>query len=771
MLIIVESPAKAKTISKIVGSKYEVKASVGHIRRISDAKKSKDGNTYEINGIDIEHGFTPIYEVDEAKKKVVSEIKQLAKKHDKIYFATDFDREGEAISWHLADVLGIKAKDYEKIERLEFHEITSKAINEALANPKKLRMSLVVAQKARQVLDKLVGYKVSPLLWKVLAKNNLSAGRVQSPALKLVVDREKEITNFKPEIFWQAKGLFGSNVTTVLKTDYNQQNPSLKEKSDTLITENNLDYLYLSLDSYKNQAVDKIKDKKILDQVLKNISDNLKYSVSDYKTKNLNISPKAPFITSTIQQSASSNLGYNPKKTMMLAQKLYEGIEIDGTPTALITYMRTDSTNLSADAIDDIRQLIKNEYSEALPDKPINYSKKSKNAQEAHEAIRPISVKLHPEELKSKLDSDLYNLYKLIWKQTVACQMSPETKEIVNIKVKNVDNFTFNGTVSWTIKPGYKLLYPEQITTRPKNLDVKQDQEFWLDTFELYQKSTQPPARFSQASLIKELESLGIGRPSTYASIITTLYDREYVANAEGSKTSITPTNLGIKTIEVLEKYLPDLISSSLTARMEDKLDQIANTEYSKVEDQYQETMNFFWTPLKTEVEKVTGGQSKVDFGSFRATKTDQKCPICNSEMELKMGRFGDYLQCLGNVDHKFKANFKEIEVALAQAKIDFSNQVIGHKCTECGKDLVVRVSASTLNPYIACPDYKVGNKHTVMAVNYGACPECLKHGRDGLLIKKKAFRGSSYIGCSLAKEVCGYIQKKQTIEEPVIKQ
>ncbi|MGL4759749.1 MAG: type I DNA topoisomerase [Patescibacteria group bacterium] len=743
MLIIVESPAKAKTISKIVGKEYTVKASVGHIRKISDDKKTKDGRPLEINGIDIDNQFSAIFEVDPKKKEVVSELKKLAKTEKEILFATDFDREGEAISWHLSEVLGIKDKT--TIKRLEFHEITAKAINEALANPKPLRMHLVEAQKARQVLDKLVGYKVSPLLWRSMGKNNLSAGRVQSPALKLLVDREKEILAFVPEEFWLVKGIFGSNVDNLVIN--NSTEIELKDNENTLL-ENGI---YLQLNKYKGEKLDKLSNYDVVKNLLDDITLVREYVISSMTTKNMTTKPKAPFTTSTLQQAASSKLGYVPKITMSLAQKLYEGVDIDGHPTALITYMRTDSVNLSEDALRDIRDLITSDYTQALTPSIIKYSSKAKNAQEAHEAIRPTNVKLKPEQVRAKLSPELFKLYDLIWRQTIACQMKEEKRQSLTVELQNKNQVLFSGSVSWTVEPGYKVLFPELISRKPENIDFAEGQKLNLNTLNMFQKFTQPPSRFSQASLIKELEELGIGRPSTYATIISTLIDREYVEKGSSMK----PTLLGMKIAELLDKFLPNLTSATLTANLENKLDEIANGK-----ENYLHTLEFFWEPLKAKVEEEMKhtGEIRKEFTTF---KTDEKCPECGSSMELKLGRFGDYFQCEKTIEHKFPKNYREYNAALDAARIQYASQTEGKKCEECGEQLIVRVSKSTLNPYIACPKYTVGNKHSILPVNFGPCPECAQNGRQGVLVKRKGFRGSSFIGCSLDKETCGYIEKK----------
>jgi DNA topoisomerase I len=749
MLIIVESPAKAKTISRIVGNKYVVKASVGHIRGLSDSKKTKDGRSLEINGIDIENDFSPIYEVDDGKKQVVNELKKLAAAaKDGILFATDADREGEAISWHLAEVLGIKDKS--KIKRLEFHEITEKAIKEAIANPRLLNLQLVSAQQARQVLDKLVGYKLSPVLWNTMSNFKLSAGRVQSPALHLICEREKEILNFKPEEYWEILGDFNPNKTLESKQNWQIETTDPEEEKQKIDKDS-----LLKLHKLKGA---KLPETIISKEELLRLTDNLhnftEYKVLEIEEKLEKSSPRAPFITSTLQQSASSRLGLAPKLTMQLAQKLYEGIDIDGHPTALITYMRTDSTNLSGEAISAARKFIEKNYPKYLPKSPRVYKSKSRNAQEAHEAIRPVNIALTPASLQSKLDPRMWKLYDLIWKQTVASQMTEEIRKRLSFTLQNTRKDEFTGSVAWTIEPGFKVVTGENYDTEEKSY-YKKDETLFLQEVFYFQKFTKPPSRFSPASLIKKLEDLGVGRPSTYASIISTLQDREYV---ETKQNVMYPSSLGMKINDLLTENFSLVTSPELTAKMEEQLDEV-----SRGEKDYKAVLNDFWWGFKQDVETKSGIITQ-DKNKYKSSSTDVKCPTCQSEMELRIGRFGEYYQCLTHKEHIFAKNFREYEVALKEAREKFADQVKGKACDLCGKDLIVRVSKSSLKPYLACAEYKVGNKHTVMPVNFGPCPKCAEEGRkgkkQGVLVEKKAFRGKSFIGCSLAKDVCGYVQK-----------
>jgi len=748
MLIIVESPAKAKTIAKIVGNKYQVKASVGHIRRISNDRKLPDGTKLEINGIDIDHDFHPIFEVDEDKKKVVSEIRKLGKEaKDGILFATDEDREGEAISWHLAEVLKI---DPTKVKRLVFHEITDKAIKKALASPRPLDLKMVSAQQARQVLDKLVGYKLSPVLWSVMNNNKLSAGRVQSPALRIICEREKEILSFIPEEYWEINGKFESEAIIKDKFALNYITGD-EEKTTFKKLQQEDDLAWLKLTAVKGQKVPStITEKAQVESLLSGISDNLQFTVTDTDESTEFSRTKPPFITSTLQQTASSRLGFTPKVTMSLAQKLYEGVTINGHPQALITYMRTDSVNLSQESLDAAREFIGTKYPQFLPEKPKFYKSKSKNAQEAHEAIRPIDPLLTPDKVKNFLDPSLFRLYDLIWKRTIASQMTDEIRNRLSFTLENQVLDKFQGSTAWTLEAGFKIVWdPSSITSKPDKFNLKADQIVYLHQLAAMQNFTNPPSRFSPASLIKKLEELGIGRPSTYASIISTLTDRNY---AEILQNIIHPTTLGMKVSDLLTDNFTEVTSNTMTAEMEENLDKI-----SRGESNYVQVLSEFWKVFKAHVE-----QQSPKIGEFKSqyqtTQTDVLDPVHGTPMLLKVGRFGEYYQNPDYPEIMYPKNFREVEQAEVEARKQFADQVVGKKCEECGKPLIVRVSKSSLNPYIACPDYKVGNKHTVMSVNYGPCPKCSEEGRDGVLIKKTS-RGRSYFSCSLDKKICGYTE------------
>jgi DNA topoisomerase I len=762
MLIIVESPAKAKTISKIVGSKYKVQASVGHIRRITDDSKTTDGRKLEINGIDIEKDFTPIFQVDEAKKDVVKTLKALAKGETEILFATDSDREGEAISWHLAEILGVK--DMSKVKRLEFHEITSKAILNAIANPRPLDIDLVEAQKARQVMDKLVGYKLSPVLWTAMSNYKLSAGRVQSPALRIICEREKEIQNFVPTEYWSIRGVFEAQGKSTKKTEILQivpQNDSKRSEIKKKL-ESNMLALDLKL-TQGNKLPDPIADRKSVDSITTSIVTDTLFTISEVKNGFETNQTRPPFITSSLQQAASSRLGFNPKMTMQMAQKLYEGIDIDGSPTALITYMRTDSVTLSADFIEGARKFIKQKYSEFLPEKPKYYKSKSKNAQEAHEAIRPTDAMRTPQSLQGKIDPKMLKLYDLIWRQTIACQMTDEKREKISFELNNSHSDTFRGSVAWTISLGWKALLSEEVQdlSHLKTYFVKGG-KFDLSELFCIQSFTEPPSRYSSASLIKKLEELGIGRPSTYASIISTLQDRQYV---EEAKSSMQPTLLGMKVNDILTDNFEVVTGAKMTADMENSLDEI-----SRGEKKYLEVLQGFWGDFKNQVETKMP-EIKAKSQDYKTSTTDQKCFICGAEMAQKIGPFGQFYQCQDVKAHMFPLNYLEYKAKLDEVEVLYKDQLKGKKCKECGKDMIIRVSKGSLKAYIACAEYKVGNKHTVTDITFGDCPKCKEEGRKGkkaghLVIKSsKKFGKKEFLACNLPIKECGYIQKEKKAE------
>lgn len=577
-LLIVESPAKSKTISKYLGGDYKVVASVGHIRDLPKSNKK---------AIDIEGGFIPHYEISKGKERVVEEIKSLAKKADEILLATDPDREGEAIAWHLSELIknGI---DKSKIKRVTYHEITKEAIEEALKHPRKIDENLKEAQEARRVLDRLVGYDLSGLIWKKV-RYGLSAGRVQSPALRIIMEREREIRNFKPEDFW---------VITA----------KLSNKSS-------IDMLFICSEEPKTASeAERIVEK----------GKNGKWKIVDITETEVKRSPRPPFITSTLQQAASSRLGFSPSRTMIIAQKLYEA--------GHITYMRTDSTNLSQNAIDQIRNVVESKYGKDLFQLRL-FSKKTKNAQEAHEAIRPTRLEKtnvgHTDEQKK--------LYNLIWSRTVASQMRDavliRTRIEANIEEKDIPNFASSG--QRVIFEGWFKADPRARGEDIELPKIEKDENLELKNIESERKQTQPPNRYSEAGLVKELEKRGIGRPSTYASIIKTLIDREYVIK---DNKALVPTDTGDVVSTFLENNFDYYISDNFTAEMEDKLDLIAEGKAS-----YEKTLKDFYSPFLKEIKSKEKINKLTTLGE---ADKNYKCPICGNNMVIKLGRSGKFLSC-----------------------------------------------------------------------------------------------------------------------------
>lgn len=573
-LLIVESPAKAKTISKYLDGKFTVKASVGHIRDLPKSNKK---------AIDIEGGFIPHYEISPGKEEVVSEIKSLAKKADEVILATDPDREGEAIAWHIAEAAGLKNP-----KRVVFHEITKEAILEAMEHPRGIDQNLRYAQEARRVLDRLVGYDLSGLIWKKV-RYGLSAGRVQSPALRIIMEREREIRAFKSHPFWV--------ITADMKT---------KGKID------------LALTCSKEPT-----DKKEVDDIIAKAKKH-DWEITDIEETTVNRSPRAPFITSTLQQAASSRLGFTPSRTMMIAQRLYEA--------GHITYMRTDSTNLSKVALGQIAHVVEEKYGKNYLQFR-TYAKKSKNAQEAHEAIRPSYITTEV----AGLNEEQKKLYKLIWQRTVASQMADaellRTKIIANITTDKIPEFQANG--SRVIFPGWLTADQDARGEDVELPKLGKGDELDLKEIRSEEKSTQPPPRYSEAGLIKELEKRGIGRPSTYASIIRTIEERGYV---EKENKALKPTDTGDVVSSFLEENFMEYINDSFTAEMEDSLDDIASGQ-----KEYLATLKKFYTPFLKEVKAKEKTAKITTLGDADAK---YKCPKCSSDMVIKLGRNGKFLSC-----------------------------------------------------------------------------------------------------------------------------
>ena len=590
-LIIVESPTKAKTITRFLGDDFLVESCHGHIRDLPKGKL----------GVETEKDFQPQYVIPTAKRKIVNKLKKLGEKADKIYFATDEDREGEAIAWHLDYIL--KSKN---TYRISFHEITQEAIEQALKNPGQIDANLVDAQQARRILDRLVGYKLSPLLWKKIVKG-LSAGRVQSPAVRLIVEREKEIEKFKPQEYWSIEA-------------------ELEAKQETF-------WARLIKKDDKNLDKLEIKTQKQAQEIIKDL-EKAEYQIIDIRKKQINKSPLPPFITSTLQQQANKRLGFSAKQTMMIAQQLYEGISLNKkSAIGLITYMRTDSLNLSEKFLKQSQSFIKKSYGGRYCQKHV-YKTKSKTAQEAHEAIRPTDCQNTPEEIAKYLNKNQLKLYDLIWRRAVASQMSKQILDSTAVDIK-AEQYVFRANGLGIKFDGWAKIYPEK---QKENYlpELKIDQKLELKQLKPDQHFTEPPPRYSEASLIKALEEYGIGRPSTYAPIISTIQTRNYV---QKEQKRFKPTQIGVLVNDLLVKHFFDIVDYQFTAQMEDDLDQIAQGKKD-----YLKMLNNFYQPF---IKNLTMKEQKID-KKFTDEQTDQKCPQCNEPLIIKMGRFGKFLACTG---------------------------------------------------------------------------------------------------------------------------
>lgn len=640
-LVIVESPTKSKTIGRFLGKNYTVKASMGHLR---DLPKSQFG-------VDVDHDFEPKYINIRGKGDLIKELKTLAKKADKIYLATDPDREGEAIAWHLGYLLGV---DPESNCRISFHEITPHAVKEAIKHPAAIDMDKVDAQQTRRILDRIVGYKLSPLLWRKIAKG-LSAGRVQSVAVKIICDRQKEIDAFEPQDYWT------SSVTlTADKPSHKFTAEVTKKEGKKLVIH--------------NEEEARTVTKELLNQ---------SYAVASSAVKDRIRRPIAPFTTSSLQQEAVKRLNFTTKKTMMLAQQLYEGIALEKrTPVGLITYMRTDSVHLASVAVAEIRNYIGEVYGDAyLPKKPNVYSSR-KNAQEAHEAIRPTSVMRTPDEVAPYLERDQLRLYRLIWERTVSCQMAPSVSEVTTLII-NGGPYELRASGSVVNFDGFLTLMDKKELAGEKTKKVPHLKEgtplTLISVDDAIQHFTEPPAYFTEATLVKELEEKGIGRPSTYATIIQTILSRGYVAK-EAKK--VMPTELGMTTIELLTQYFPNLIDVPFSAHMENELDAISEHKTKK-----ETVLKEFYGPFEKELEIA---DREIPVKPQEVIVSDVKCEKCGRMMVVKTGRHGKFLACPGFPEcRNTKPYYEKIGVA----------------CPLCGHDLIVR-KTKTGRTFYGCSHY-----------------------------------------------------------------
>ncbi|MGN0676714.1 MAG: type I DNA topoisomerase [Ruminococcus sp.] len=677
-LVIVESPAKAKTIQKYLGNGYEVIASMGHVR---DLPKSK-------LGVDTENGFQPQYVDMKGKEDVIKELKKHAKKCDKVYLATDPDREGEAISWHIAQMLKLDMNDN---NRVEFNEITKTGIQNGMSNPHKINIDLVNAQQARRILDRLVGYKLSPFLWKKV-KRGLSAGRVQSVAVRIVVERENEIRKFVPKEYWSVDAVFSA---------------SGKDFKASLV----------AVDGNKIDMPD--------GQFAHDILERLKgaeYAVTAVRKKVVKKQPSPPFITSTLQQDASRRLGFASKRTMKIAQELYEGVDIQGMgAVGLITYMRTDSLRISEEAQNSARDYIESVYGKSyLPATPKVYKSK-KNAQDAHEAIRPSIIDLTPSKVKSSLTDEQYKLYKLIWERFIACQMENALLDTVSVDIETCGcMFRASG---YSVKfDGFTVLYTESTDNDEENKKelppLSKGDKLVLKSLAGNQHFTQPPARYSEATLIKALEENGIGRPSTYAPTITTIISRLYVEH-EGKQ--LKPTNLGEVTTDLMKEHFKNIVDYKFTAQMESNLDCIEHGEKDWVKT-LDEFYSDFSDTLKKAEEAMEGKRVKVP-----DEETDEICEQCGKKMVIKYGPYGKFIACSGFPECK---NTKKI---IQETK---------GNCPLCGKKILVKKSKKGRSFY-GCEGFPECNFMTWNEPVEEKCPQCgnslFRKGRkNGKLVCEK---------------------------------
>ncbi len=636
-LVIVESPAKARTIGKFLGRGYTVKASVGHIRDLLRSQLS----------VDVENGFTPKYRVPNEKRPLVKELTKDVARAKEIYLATDADREGEAIAWHLMEATEM---DESRVQRVVFHEITKDAIAHAFANPRPVSINRVNAQQTRRILDRLVGYKISPLLWKRV-RSRTSAGRVQSVALKLVCDREDEINNFVSEEYWSIETLLA------------KQDASLSPKAKEFVAK----LTHINGKAFKLH--NKIETQKVVDALKK-----LPYVVKDVKRGERKRKAPAPFITSTLQQEASRKLGFGTRKTMRLAQQLYEGVELSsGERVGLITYMRTDSTNIAKQAQLEARAFIKEKYGEGLvPAKLPQHKTRDRKAQDAHEAIRPTQVHREPIAIKNVLSRDQYRLYTLIWSRFVASQMLAAVYETLRVDIK-AGEYLLRASGSILKFKGFLSVY-EETKDEDKGADesigvkipaLEKGEKVDMLKVMPNQHFTQPPPRFTEASLVKTLEEFGIGRPSTYATIISTIQDRGYVERAEKR---LHPTDLGLVVNGLVTDYFSEIVNVDFTAQLEENLDKIAWGEADWVD-----MLEKFYKPFEKALQTAEENMPKVEVGD---TPTGESCPKCGHDLVIKFGRFGKFIACSNFPDCRYTQPYVE---------------KIGVQCPKCGSDLVAR--------------------------------------------------------------------------------
>jgi len=696
-LVIVESPTKAKTISKFLGPKYKVLSSYGHIRDLPEKKM----------GIDIENNFAPQYIVNPKSEEKAEIIKKAAKSAEAVILASDEDREGEAIAWHLSEILGLKPQDK---NRIVFHEITKKAIEKALDSPRSINFDLVDAQQGRRVLDRLVGFELSPFLWDKI-RRGLSAGRVQSIALRIIAEREREIEKFKKEEFWTiAVALTKAKLSSSFEAALTHQNEKKIEEAITL---------KLFAGDYKTKK-SVIANKKTADEISAEL-EKAKYAVSEITKKEITRTPPAPFTTSTLQQAAINSLGFSAKVTMMLAQKLYE--------QGYITYMRTDSQNLSLESMLAAKKLIEKKFGPnyALPS-PRFYKTKSKGAQEAHEAIRPTNPSQTPDDLK-KLEDRQLRLYSLIWRRMVASQMQPAILNSVKVVIgakgaKN--NYTFQANGSTVKFDGYLKVYGAKMPVSENLLpDLKEKETLDLEKIIPTQKFTTPPPRYNEASLVRVMEEYGIGRPSTYAPTISTIIDRKYVEKNEEKK--LQPMEIGLLVNDLLVEHFPQIVDMRFTATIEEDFDEIASGKKKWVP-----VIKAFYDPFHKNLEAKSGEVKKEDL----LQKLGRQCPECGGDLIMKFGRFGKFIACMNYPTCKYTEKTAE------EQKEEDENS--GEVCEKCGAPMVVK--RGRFGAFLGCSKYP--ECKTIKSITKKTGVKCPKCG-EGDILERKSKKGRLFFGCS----------------------
>lgn len=690
-LIIVESPTKAKTISQFLGSGFTVLSSYGHMRDLPEKKL----------GIDVKNNFAPEYIIPERSKKNVANIEKASKKANTIILATDEDREGEAIAWHIMQVLSGKTDKTEnknpkpkEFQRIAFHEITKRAIEDALNNPRNVDMNLVNAQQARRILDRLVGYKLSPFLWKKVARG-LSAGRVQSVAVRLIVEKEREIQAFKAQEYW--------NINCVFEKDSMQFIGELSGHKDKKIGK-------LSISGEKEA------------QKIKNDLENQKFNIQKIEKKEVLKSPTPPFTTSTMQQSASSKMRFSAKQTMRLAQQLYEGIKINNEQVGLITYMRTDSLNLANDFLEKTQKFIVDSFGKDYGiGSPRKFKTKSKNAQEAHEAIRPTDAKKTPTSVKDYLSPQQYKLYDLIWRQAVASQMREAVFDTTKAEIKSENEYYFKAGGEIMKFDGFLKIYSAKEIQNKILPSLQEKDEVQLVKINGEQKFTEPPARYSEARLIKVLEEKGIGRPSTYAPTISTIQDRNYVKKNEQRK--LQPTEIGIIVNDLLVKHFSKIVDIDFTAKMEEDLDKIANGE-----KEWPPMIKDFYEPF---LENLKNKEKEINKKDITEEESEKICEKCGKKMVIKLGRYGKFIACSNYPECKNTKSLKEPEVT-------------DEKCEKCGSPM--QVKHGRFGQFLGCSKYP--ECKNIKSYQKKTGKKCQKCG-EGDIVEKMTKKKRTFFGCS----------------------